>query len=99
MTEVEFFHHPSRTLVLTDFIENFEPGKLGSWWMRWLTRLGSVQDPHGPLPRDMPSTSVPPRPQPQDAAEHTLAWEPDPTVPAPSRWANRAGPSETNQQR
>src|SRR5690606_33185028 len=27
MIEVEFFHHPSRTLVLTDLIENFEPGK------------------------------------------------------------------------
>ena len=30
MTEVEFFHHPTRTLVLTDFIENFEPSKLGN---------------------------------------------------------------------
>src|SRR3546814_10119933 len=29
MTEVEFFHHASRTLVLTDFIENFERDKLG----------------------------------------------------------------------
>src|SRR3546814_17567529 len=51
MTEVEFFHHPSRTLVLTDFIENFEPGKPGRWWMRWPTRLGGVQDPHGSIDR------------------------------------------------
>ena len=28
MTEVEFFHRPSRTLVLTDLIENFEPARL-----------------------------------------------------------------------
>ena len=30
MTEFEFFHRASRTLVLTDIIENFEPRKLGS---------------------------------------------------------------------
>src|SRR3546814_16073123 len=27
MTEVELFHNASRTLLLTDFIGNFEPGK------------------------------------------------------------------------
>ena len=27
MTEVEFFHRESRTLILTDLIENFEPEK------------------------------------------------------------------------
>src|SRR3546814_17218998 len=75
MTEVEFFHHPSRTLVLTDFIENFEPGKLGSWWMRWLTRLGGVQDPHGSMPRDMRSTFVRQRPQLKAAGERMLALE------------------------
>ncbi len=30
MTEIEFFHRASRTLILTDLIENFEPEKLGS---------------------------------------------------------------------
>jgi hypothetical protein len=36
MTEVEFFHRASRTLILTDLIENFQPDKL-SVPMRWLT--------------------------------------------------------------
>ena len=27
MTEVEFFHRASRTLILTDLIQNFEAGK------------------------------------------------------------------------
>src|SRR3546814_1428262 len=75
MTEVEFFHHASRTLVLTDFIENFERDKLGSWWMRWLTRLGGVQDPHGSMPRDMRRTFVRQRPQLKAAVERMLAWE------------------------
>lgn len=42
MTEVMFFHHASRTLLLTDLIENFEPGKLGSLLMRFLTNIGGA---------------------------------------------------------
>jgi hypothetical protein len=47
MTDVVFFHRPSRTLVLTDLIENFESEMLGSWLMRWVTKIGGVQDLHG----------------------------------------------------
>jgi hypothetical protein len=56
MTEFDFFHRPSRTLILTDLIENFEPAKLGSMFLRWLTKLGGVQDPDGQMPRDMRMT-------------------------------------------
>jgi Domain of unknown function (DUF4336) len=52
MTEVVFFHHASRTLILTDLIENFEPRKLGII-TRALTWLGGVQDPNGSTPRDL----------------------------------------------
>ncbi|WP_342345188.1 DUF4336 domain-containing protein [Pseudorhizobium halotolerans] len=47
MTEVEFFHYRTRTLILTDLIENFELRKLNSFVTRWLTWLGKVQDPDG----------------------------------------------------
>lgn len=52
-TEVIFFHRESRTLILTDFIENFEPRMIDSLLVRLLIRLGGVQDPHGGMPRDM----------------------------------------------
>src|SRR3546814_13044487 len=91
MTEVEFFHHASRTLVLTDFIENFERDKLGSWWMRWLTRLGGVQDPHGSMQRDMRRTFVRQRPQLKDAVERMLAWETDRIVLDHGRWYEHDG--------
>src|SRR3546814_6706132 len=94
MTEVEFFHHPSRTLVLTDFIENFEPGKLGSWWMRWLTRLGGVQDPHGSMPRDMRSTFVRQRPQLKAAVERMLAGVPERIVLTHGSWHASDGTAE-----
>ena len=53
MTEFEFFHRASRTLVLTDLIQNFEVAKLDSRLMRFLTRLGGVQHPDGQTPRDL----------------------------------------------
>jgi hypothetical protein len=94
MTEVEFFHHPSRTLVLTDFIENFEPDKLGSWWMHWLTRLGGVRDPDGSMPRDMRRTFLRQRPQLTAAVERMLAWQPERVVLAHGRWYERDGTAE-----
>ena len=35
-TEVIFFHKESRTLILTDFIENFEPRMINSPFVRFL---------------------------------------------------------------
>jgi hypothetical protein len=94
MTEVEFFHHPGRTLVLTDFIENFEPARLGAWWMRWLTRIGGVQDPRGAMPRDMRRTFAGQRAQLKEAVERMLAWQPERIVIAHGRWYERDGTAE-----
>jgi len=41
MTELVFFHRASRTLILADLTDAFEPQKFGLI-MRWLTRLGGV---------------------------------------------------------
>lgn len=91
MTEVEFFHRESRTLILTDFIENFEPAKL-SFFMRMLTWLGSVQHPDGQMPRDMRMTFD--RGALQIAVERMLAWEPERIVIAHGRWLERNGTEE-----
>jgi hypothetical protein len=34
LTEIDFFHRPSRTLILTDLIENFEAGRIRNRWYR-----------------------------------------------------------------
>jgi hypothetical protein len=94
MTEVEFFHRASRTLVLTDFIENFEPRKLGSIWLRWLTRLGGVQDPNGQMPRDMRYTFTKQRPQLRAAVEKMIAWDPERVIIAHGRWYAKNGAQE-----
>lgn len=93
MTEVEFFHRASRTLILTDLIENFEPVKLGSGFMRWLAWLGGVQDPNGSMPRDMRLTFSR-QPGLRAAVETMIAWNPERIILAHGRWYETGGAAE-----
>ena len=91
MTEVVFFHRQSRTLVLTDLIENFEARKLGLIG-RWLTWLGGAQDPDGQMPRDMRMTY--PRDTLSDAVRTMIGWEPERVIVAHGRWYEADGSAE-----
>lgn len=92
MTEVEFFHRPSRTLVLTDFIENFQPRKLDGIVMRWLTWLGGVQDPDGGMPRDMRMTFS--KAALKAAVQQMISWDPERIILAHGRWYPANGTGE-----
>jgi hypothetical protein len=94
MTEVVFFHRPTRTLVLTDLIENFERQKLASPLMRLLTRWGGVQDPDGQMPRDMRLTFARTKPQLRAAVETMVGWNPERVILAHGRWYDRDGTQE-----
>jgi Domain of unknown function (DUF4336) len=94
MTEVDFFHRPSRTLILTDLIENFERHKVRSFVMRWLTRLGGVQDPDGQTPRDMRLSFARQKEQVRAAVEKMIAWNPERVILAHGRWYERDGAKE-----
>ena len=88
MIEFEFFHRASRTVVLTDLIENFEPSKVGRA-MRWLTWLGGVRDPDGQTPRDMRFTFRRHRPELRRALEVMVSWNPERLILAHGRWYSR----------
>jgi hypothetical protein len=92
MTEVVFFHRPSRTLILTDLIENFESRRLGSRLMRWLVRLGGVEAPTGGMARDLRLTF--PRGELRAAVEQMIAWDPERVIIAHGRWFARDGAAE-----
>lgn len=94
LTEVEFFHYSSRTLILTDLIENFEPQKLDSFAMRMLTRLGGVQDPDGQMPRDLRLTFVKRRNELRAAIEKMIQWNPERIILAHGRWYEKDGVKE-----
>ncbi|MDQ2093918.1 DUF4336 domain-containing protein [Rhodalgimonas zhirmunskyi] len=91
--EAVFFHRASRTLILTDLIENFEPRKL-PFWMRPLIWLGGIADPDGQMPRDMRMTFVRHRDALRDAIEQMLAWGPERVILAHGRWFRENGAEE-----
>jgi hypothetical protein len=93
MTEIVLFHRRSRTLVLTDLIENFEPQRLGVA-MRLLTRLAGAQDPNGGTPRDMRATFARYRRDLRAAVETMIGWNPQRVVLAHGRWYERDGGQE-----
>jgi hypothetical protein len=92
LTEYVFFHRASRTLILTDLIENFEPHKLSSFVHRWLVLLGGVQHPRGGMPRDMRLTFR--KAELRAAVEQMIAWEPERIVIAHGRCYDRDGAAE-----
>lgn len=94
MTEIVFFHRASRTLILTDLIENFEREKMPSLLMRLLTRWGGVQHPDGQMPRDMRLTFAKTRTQLQAAVATMIGWDPTRVILAHGRWYERDGAHE-----
>ena len=92
MTEAVFLHRDSRTLIVTDLIENFEAKRVNGRLLRWLMRVGGVIDPHGSTPRDLRLTfrkrSV------RCALETMLGWGPERVVMAHGRPYLRDGAAE-----
>lgn len=82
MEEFAFFHQASRTLVLTDLIENFEAGKLPRM-LRWVGRFGGVLDPDGKTPLDWRSTFR--KSIARECFASMLAWHPQQIILAHGR--------------
>lgn len=85
LTEVDFFHVPSRTLSLTDLIENFEPSRVRSRLLRWTRQVFGAADPDGKAPLDMQLSFYSNRRQVRAAAERMIQWEPERIVVAHGR--------------
>lgn len=93
MDEVVFFHRPSRTLILADLIENFEPQKVKKS-LRWLLSLGGVADPDGKAPVDLRLTFWGHKAQAKQSYEQMLAWAPERVILAHGRWYAKNGVAE-----
>ncbi|WP_298493788.1 DUF4336 domain-containing protein [uncultured Maritimibacter sp.] len=91
--EAVFFHCASRTLILTDLIENFERENL-PWWMRLVTPLVGVVDPDGRMPRDMRLTFRKGRDLLRADVERMIGWNPEAVILAHGRWYVQDGVKE-----
>jgi hypothetical protein len=77
MQEVVFLHRASRTLVVADLIENFDPATLTTP-QRWLARLTGILAPRGSMPRDWRLSFVGRgRQLARECALKILAWQPE----------------------
>jgi hypothetical protein len=88
MDEVVFFHKLSRTLILADLIENFEPARVHSIFLRAMLRLAGNMDPDGKLPVDLRMTYWGRKDQIAQAVHRMIDWEPARIVLAHGRWYN-----------
>jgi hypothetical protein len=88
--EVALFHKASRTLVLTDLVQNLEPGKLPVW-MRLPARLAGNAAPDGRAPAYLRAVVKLRGQQPRDAARALLALNPDRVVFTHGRWFDSDG--------
>lgn len=88
--EAVFFHHASRSLILTDLIENFDPAHL-PWWMRIATRIGGIQTPDGGMPRDMRLTFRQHFGALRDGVDQMIGWAPQRVIFAHGQWYQTDG--------
>lgn len=93
LEEVVFFHRPSRTLLLADLIENFEPDKVGRT-LRPLIRLAGVADPDGRAPLDLRATFIGRHAEARRCRDRMLEWEPERVIMAHGRWYESNGTAE-----
>jgi hypothetical protein len=89
--EAVFFHRPSRSLILTDLIENFEAERL-PWHLRIVTLVAGNQHPDGSMPRDLRLTYD--KAALAGAVRGMIAWEPERILIAHGRWYPSHGVEE-----
>lgn len=85
ITEAVFYHKPSATLIVSDLIENFEPSKVESAWLRLLLLVTGILDPKGSMPIDLRLTFWNNRKQIADKIKRIQAWEPKHVIMAHGR--------------
>jgi hypothetical protein len=62
--------------------------------MRWLTRIGGVQDPDGKTPLDLRMTFAGQKSKLRGTIEKIIGWEPQRVIFAHGRWYNSDGARE-----
>lgn len=76
MEEVVFFHKDSKTLILTDLIENFDPTVFNGW-QRVIAKLTGIVAPKGKTPIDWRLSFVFGKKVARPSLQTMLDWQPD----------------------
>jgi len=91
--EVTFFHRPTRTLVLTDLIQNLEPEKL-PLGTRFFAKLTGTQAPDGKAPAYLRLLVCLRRNAAREAVSRLVATNPERVIFSHGRWFDRDGAAQ-----
>jgi Domain of unknown function (DUF4336) len=89
LTEVDFFHLQTRTLILTDVIENLDLGRFQSLLGRAITWAAGSADPHGMMPWELRQHFRANRVTNRAAVERMIEWAPERILLAHGRCYDR----------
>jgi Domain of unknown function (DUF4336) len=89
MEEVVFFHRPSRTVLVTDLVQKFDPATLKPW-QRLVMGLDGMLGPGGSTPREW-RLSFWNRRAARAALRRVLAWDAERLVIAHGVWVRTNG--------
>lgn len=90
LREAAFLHRPSRTAILTDLVQNFEPGKLNPL-VRPFVHLAGAAAPDGMAPLHYRAAMNLRRPEARAAARRLIDWAPDRVIFAHGAWFDHDG--------
>jgi hypothetical protein len=89
-SEVDFFHHPSRTLIMTDLVQNLETQRLPVS-TRIFARLNGVAAPNGRAPIYLRLIVNANKRETAHAAAQLVDWQPERVIFGHGRWFDRDG--------
>ncbi|MBY6240646.1 DUF4336 domain-containing protein [Methylosinus sp. Sm6] len=94
LTEVDFLHRASGTLILADLIENFESSHIGCAGWRFLAKLGGPLDPDGKPPHDLALNFLWRKKEARAEIERMLGDSPQRIILSHGRWYDRDAAAE-----
>jgi hypothetical protein len=89
-SEVDFFHRASRTLIMTDLVQNLETERL-PLPLRVIARLNGVAAPNGRAPLYLRLAVRANKRDAAQAAEQLVRWHPERVIFSHGRWFDRDG--------
>lgn len=94
VTEVDFYHKETHSLILTDAIENLDLRRFKSSFFRFLAWAVGSADPDGKLPWELRQYFKSNRKSNRAAVDRMLGWKPERILLAHGRWYDQDGTKE-----
>jgi len=92
-SEVDFFHRSSRTLIMTDLVQNLETERLPAL-ARIMARLNGVAAPHGRAPIYLRLVVRAKKRNAARAATQLVGWQPERVIFSHGRWFEQNATTE-----